>query len=89
MRYLANLTSIFHRPLLAAVLLLAPVVATVSLPIPSAQAALGGSCQASEENRCCRCNDDEGFCDSGANIGSVSCTSTDCPTNPHCVFRVE
>lgn len=89
MRHLASLTSIFHRLLLAAALLLAPVVATVSLPIPSAQAALGGECQASPENRCCRCNEEEEFCDSGANVGSVSCTSTDCPTNPYCVYRTE
>lgn len=87
MRHLASLTSIFHRPLLAAALLLAPVVATVSFPIPSAQAALGG-CQASPENRCCRCDGAE-FCDSGANIGSVSCSGSNCPTNPYCVYRVE
>lgn len=88
MRYLASVTSIVHRPLLAAALLLAPVVATVSLPTPSAQAALGGSCQASPENRCCRCDGEE-FCDSGANIGSVSCSGSECPTNPHCVYRIE
>ena len=79
-----------NRLVLAAILIAIPLIAVASPPVPGLHA-MGGACNASPENKCCSCGEEGGapFCDTGAYIGAVECDGGYCPTNPHCVFRIE